>query len=116
MIALHKQLWDYFRYKVYKSLINILIDLIPFLKLSVRSWALYCSECVLKKPFKAKLSGNKIAMLILNCETEPVAKTEEFNKLIDVLTSILIENPAGNYRNGLIVYIQIITWFYNGTL
>ena len=53
-----------------------------------------------------KSTGNKAALLILNCETEPVAKTSEFNQLLDSLLDILLQQPAGNYQNERFVEIE----------
>ena len=44
--------------------------------------------------------------MILNCETEPVAKTSEFNQLLDSLLDILLQQPAGNYQNERFVEIE----------
>ena len=53
-----------------------------------------------------KSTGNKAALLILNCETEPVAKTNEFNQLLDSLLNILLRQPAGNYQSERFVEIE----------
>ena len=53
-----------------------------------------------------KSNGNKAALLILNCETEPVAKTNEFNQLLDSLLNILLQQPAGNYQSERFVEIE----------
>ena len=44
-------------------------------------------------------------MVIVNCESEPVAKTAEFNKLISTLANFVINLPEGNYAEDRIAAI-----------
>ena len=36
-------------------------------------------------------------MIIVNCESEPVAKTDEFNQLLQLLAQLVSNQEPGNY-------------------
>jgi len=46
---------------------------------------------------------NKGAMVIINCESEPVSKTPEFNKLVETVSSTLLAQDAGDYTGEAII-------------
>ena len=50
--------------------------------------------------------GNKGAMVIINCESEPVSKTPEFNKLVNTVTSTLLAKEAGDFTGEAIVELD----------
>ncbi|CAG5113997.1 Oidioi.mRNA.OKI2018_I69.chr2.g8082.t1.cds [Oikopleura dioica] len=50
--------------------------------------------------------GNKGAMVIINCESEPVSKTPEFNKLVNTVTSTLLAKEAGEFTGEAIVELD----------
>ena len=43
------------------------------------------------------INGDKVAMIIVNCESEPVAKTDEFNQLLQLLAQLISNQEPGNY-------------------
>ena len=43
------------------------------------------------------INGDKVAMIIVNCESEPVAKTDEFNQLLQILAQLISNQEPGNY-------------------
>merc|ERR1719370_283490 len=68
-------------------------------RLGLKKMASLASRATSEGLVGGKSNGNKAALLILNCETEPVAKTDEFNQLLDSLLNILLQQPAGNYQS-----------------
>ncbi len=42
-------------------------------------------------------------MVIINCESEPVSKTPEFNKLVETVSSTLLAQDAGDYTGEAII-------------
>merc|ERR1712131_450177 len=75
-------------------------------RLGLKKMASLASRTTSEGLVGGKSTGNKAALLILNCETEPVAKTSEFNQLLDSLLDILLQQPAGNYQNERFVEIE----------
>merc|ERR1719348_2084499 len=67
-------------------------------RLGLKKMASLASRATSEGLVGGKTIGNKAALLILNCETEPVAKTDEFNQLLDKLLDILLKQTAGNYH------------------
>ena len=49
---------------------------------------------------------NKGAMVIINCESEPVSKTPEFNKLVATVSSTLLAQDAGDYTGEAIIELN----------
>jgi translation elongation factor EF-Ts len=45
-------------------------------------------------------------MVIINCESEPVSKTPEFNKLVGTVSSTLLAQDAGDYTGEAIVELN----------
>ena len=45
-------------------------------------------------------------MVIINCESEPVSKTPEFNKLVGTVSSTLLTQDAGDYTGEAIVELN----------
>ena len=43
------------------------------------------------------INDDKVAMIIVNCESEPVAKTDEFNQLLQILAQLISNQEPGNY-------------------
>merc|ERR1719394_1599335 len=75
-------------------------------RLGLKKMASLASRATSEGLVGGKSNGNKAALLILNCETEPVAKTNEFNQLLDSLLNILLQQPAGNYQSERFVEIE----------
>merc|ERR1719394_632853 len=75
-------------------------------RLGLKKMASLASRATSEGLVGGKSNGNKAALLILNCETEPVAKTNEFNQLLDSLLNILLQQPAGNYQSEKFVEIE----------
>ncbi len=57
----------------------------------------------------AKVSGNKGYLLVLNCETDFVAKNEDFGKLVESFLNVAIESGAANLEELLAASIDGIT-------
>jgi elongation factor Ts len=57
----------------------------------------------------AKVSGKKGYLLVLNCETDFVAKNEDFGKLVESLINVAIENDSQNLEDLLAASIDGIT-------
>jgi len=75
-------------------------------RLGLKKMASLASRATSEGLVGGKTIENKAALLILNCETEPVAKTDEFNQLLDKLLDILLKQPAGNYQSERFVEIE----------
>merc|ERR1712168_527460 len=75
-------------------------------RLGLKKMASLASRATSEGLVGGKSNGNKAALLTLNCETEPVAKTNEFNQLLDSLLNILLQQPAGNYQSERFVEIE----------
>ena len=45
-------------------------------------------------------------MVIINCESEPVSKTPEFNKLVNTVTGTLLAKEAGDFTGEAIVELD----------
>ena len=50
--------------------------------------------------------GDTVSMIIVNCESEPVAKTVEFNTLLQNLAQIMANHGAGNYSEEAVLEID----------
>ena len=57
----------------------------------------------------AKVSGKKGYLLVLNCETDFVAKNQDFGKLVESFIDVAIESGASNLQELLEVSIDGIT-------
>jgi elongation factor Ts len=57
----------------------------------------------------AKVSGKKGYLLVLNCETDFVAKNEDFGKLVESFIDIAIENDSQNLQELLAASIDGVT-------
>jgi len=57
----------------------------------------------------AKVSGDKGYLIVLNCETDFVAKNEDFGKLVESFLNIAIENDCANLDELLACQIDGIT-------
>lgn len=57
----------------------------------------------------AKVSGNKGYLLVLNCETDFVAKNEDFGKLVESFLNVAIESGASNLQDLLAASIDGIS-------
>jgi len=75
-------------------------------RLGLKKMASLASRSTSEGLVGGKANGNKAALLILNCETEPVAKTDEFNKLLDSLLDIILQQPVGNYQSERFIEIE----------
>ncbi len=57
----------------------------------------------------AKVSGDKGYLLVLNCETDFVAKNEDFGKLVESFLNVAVENDCANLEELLACQIDGIT-------
>ena len=66
-------------------------------RLGLKKMASLASRAVTEGLVGAHVDGDKVAMLIVNCESEPVAKTDEFNQLLGQLSALVAQQDPGNY-------------------
>jgi elongation factor Ts len=50
--------------------------------------------------------GSKAAMVILNCESEPVSKTPDFNRLVQSIAETLVKQQANEYDSDQIFGLE----------
>ena len=66
-------------------------------RLGLKKMASLASRAVTEGLVGAHIDGDKVAMVIVNCESEPVAKTDEFNKLLEQVSRLVAQQEPGNY-------------------
>jgi len=66
-------------------------------RLGLKKMASLASRAVTEGLVGTHINGDKVAMIIVNCESEPVAKTDEFNQLLQILAQLISNQEPGNY-------------------
>lgn len=74
-------------------------------RLGLQKMAKLASRATTEGLVGTAIGDNKIAVVVVNCETEPVAKTAEFNQLVQNVSKLLLAQPPSNYSDARILEI-----------
>jgi len=88
--ALVESNWDYEEAKVYLRK--------EAKRLGLKKMAKLASRSTTEGMVGGHLGDGKAAMIIVNCESEPVARTVEFNQFLSTMAHLLAQQPPGSYH------------------